>query len=217
MERPHRDLGRVSAEQLTPSKVQLTVQGRASCSCYWTDHLLTAVPPKRRGRRYKDRLLDNIEADQPADKQALRNPRADPRRQVDKQPAATSSRPSLPISNTPGDKAEEGIGWGEGVVPDDWGWGLENPTLAAATGSYESELQAQQGAYGKQNSDEWSGAVGESDLNVSEPQLEADWDDEEEATADDETADNGADVTLLDSREVVRQLDHPATRQALVL
>ena len=106
-------------------------------------------------------------------------------------------------------------------MPDDWGWGLENPTLAAATGSYESDLQAQQGAYGKQTSDGWSGAVGESDLkgnwDVPEPQLEADWDDEEEATADDESADNSADVTLLDSREVVRQLNHPATCQALVL
>lgn len=174
---------------------------------------MTAVPPNRRGRRYRDRLLDNLEADQPAVRQAPRSPRVDPRRQVDKQPSGTSSRSSLP--DTLGDKAEEGIGWGEGGVPDDWGWGLENPTLAAATGSYESELQAQQGAYGKQNSDGWSGTVGESDLktkwDVPEPQSEADWDDEDEATAEDETADNSADVTLLDSREVVCQLNHAAT------
>ena len=171
---------------------------------------MTAVPPKRRGRRYRDRLLDNLEADQPADRQTLRSAPADPRRQIDQRPSGTSPHLSLPTSRA--DKAEEGIGWGEGGGPDDWGWGLENPTLAAATGSYESELQAQQGAYGKQTSDGWSGAAGESDnWNVSEPQLEADWDDEEEATAEDETADNSPDVTLLDSREVVRQLKYPAT------
>ena len=176
-----------------------------------SDHLLTAVPPKRRGRRHRETLLDNLEADQRADRQASRSSQADPRRQVDKQPSGTSSRSSLP-NTPPGDKVEEGIGWGEGGVPDDWGWGLENPTLAAATGSYESELQAQQGAYGKQNSDGWSGAVGESgakdNWNVPESQMEADWDDEEEATAEDETADSSADVTLLDSTEVVRQHDY---------
>ena len=178
---------------------------------------MSAVPPKRRGRRYRDRLHDNLESDQPAVRQAPRSPGADPRRQVDKQPSGTSSRSSL--SSTPGDKAEAGIGWGEGGVPDDWGWGLENPTLAAAAGSYESELQAQQRAHGKQTSDGWSGAEGESDLktnwDVPEPQLEADWDDEDEATAEDETADKSADVTLLDSREVVGQLNHHETSQSL--
>ena len=175
-----------------------------------SDHLLTAVPPKRRGRRYRDTLLDNLETDQRAGRQASRSSQADPRRQVDK-PSDTASRSSLP-STPSGDKAEEGIGWGEGGKPDDWGWGLENPTLAAATGSYESELQAQQAAYGKQTSDGWSGAVGESgakdNWNVPESQMEADWDDEEEVTAEDEIAEGSADVTLLDSTEVVRHYNY---------
>lgn len=155
-------------------------------------------------------MLDNLEADQPADRQkGVRNLRAEPRRQVDKQASDTSSRSSPQISSTGGDKAEEGIGWGEGGVPDDWGWGLENPTLAAATGSYESELNAQQVAHGKQTRDSWVGPEGESDLqdnwDVQEPQQDVDWDDE---APEDFAEDNSAVVTLLDSREVVRQLCH---------
>lgn len=175
-----------------------------------TEHRLVAVPARRRGRRYQDKLLDNLEADQPADRQkGLRNPRADPRRQVDKQASDISSRSSPQTSSTGGNKAEEGIGWGEGGVPDDWGWGLENPTLAAATGSYESELKAQQGAHGRQNGDSWLGPGGESDLqdnwDVQEPQQDVDWDDE---APEDFAEDSSAVVTLLDSREVVRQPHH---------
>ena len=112
-----------------------------------------------------------------------------------------------------GDKAEEGIGWGEGGVPDDWGWGLENPTLAAATGGYESELQAQQGAHGKQTRDGQpvGGADQEDNWGFPEPQEEADWDDDAEEAADDDVADNSPDVTLLDSREVVRRLQCSTT------
>ena len=178
------------------------------CNCYCKrnhEQLLNAAPSRRRGRRYRDGLLDNLEV---ADRQG--NPRADPRRQANKKVPDTSS---IPDSNTTGDKAEEGIGWGEGGVPDDWGWGLDNPTLAAATGSYESELQARQGAYAKQSR---SGLMGGSDhednWDVPETQVEADWDEEtEEEAADDGLVDSRADVTLLDSREVVRSLHSFAT------
>lgn len=161
--------------------------------------MLTAAPFKRRGRRHQDGLLDNLEADQLANRQG--NPREDPRRQASKQASGSTSRSSAADS---GDKPEEGVGWGEGGVPDDWGWGLENPTLAAATGSYESELQAQQGAHGKQTRDGQStgGADQEDNWGFPEPQEEANWDEDAEEAADDEVADNSPDVTLLDSREV---------------
>lgn len=162
---------------------------------------MAAAPFRRRGRRYQDGLLDNLEADQLADRQG--NPRADPRRQANKQVSGSPSR-----SPDSGNKADEGIGWGEGGVPDDWGWGLENPTLAAATGSYESELQAQQGAQGKQtkNGQSLGGADQEDNWGFPEPQAEAKWDEDDDAAeeaADDEGADSSPDVTLLGSREVV--------------
>lgn len=170
------------------------------------ESLLTAAPFKRRGRRHQDGLLDNLEADQLANRQG--NPREDPRRQASKQASGSTSRSSAADS---GDKPEEGVGWGEGGVPDDWGWGLENPTLAAATGSYESELQAQQGAHGKQTRDGQStgGADQEDNWGFPEPQEEANWDEDAEEAADDEVADNSPDVTLLDSREVVCRLHLP--------
>lgn len=175
--------------------------------------LLTAAPLRRRGRRYRDNLLDNLEADQPDSRQqTLRQPQVDPRRQLRRR--VTDTPTSVPDSgpSSPADTADEGIGWGEGEggVPDDWGWGLDNPTLAAATGSYKTEL-AQNGKNGR-------GSRANQPVTSRESTHEDHWDspelegteeegwDEAAAAAGDDTADRTPDVTVLDSTEVVSKV-----------
>ena len=170
---------------------------------------MTAAPFRRRSRKYRDNLLDNLEADKPLDRSALQKPQTDNQRQPARPTRDRSLQSSAPTPNSSSDVAEEGIGWGDGGggggAPDDWGWGLENPTLAAATGSYRSELQAQNGASGQSSRSSWSTPAqsGTTDnWDGSELEEEEDWDDEAVA-ADDEAADSSPDVTVLDSSEVV--------------
>jgi len=163
---------------------------------------LYAAPFRRRGRRYRDSLLDNIEADQAAAvkdrKQRLHNPQEteqhQPNRRAAFPPPADSNAEASSSSNT----TEAGVGWGEDTRgPDDWGWGLDNPTLAAATGSYESELQAQNGRNGNSSSQQaFSGA----EDNWDDTELEEDWGDE---SADGDMPEPSPDVTVLSSREAV--------------
>ncbi len=163
---------------------------------------LYAAPFRRRGRRYRDSLLDNIEADQAAAvkdrKQRLHNPQEteqhQPNRRAAFPPPADSNAEASSSSNT----TEVGVGWGEDTRgPDDWGWGLDNPTLAAATGSYESELQAQNGRNGNSSSQQaFSGA----EDNWDDTELEEDWGDE---SADGDMPEPSPDVTVLSSREAV--------------
>ena len=158
---------------------------------------LYAAPFRRRGRRYRDSLLDNIEADQDR-KQRLHNPQEteqhQPNRRAAFPPPADSNAEASSSSNT----TEVGVGWGEDTRgPDDWGWGLDNPTLAAATGSYESELQAHNGRNGNSSSQQaFSGA----EDNWDDTELEEDWGDE---SADGDMPEPSPDVTVLSSREAV--------------
>ncbi len=150
-----------------------------------------AAPFRRRGRRYRDSLLDNIEADQAVAvrdrKQRLQSPQETAQHQPNKSEASSSS-------NT----TEVGVGWGEDSRgPDDWGWGLDNPTLAAATGSYTSELQAQNGRSGNSSSQP---AFADAEDKWDDTELEEDWGDE---LADGDTPEPTPDVTVLSSREVV--------------
>jgi len=161
-----------------------------------------AAPFRRRGRRYRDSLLDNIEADQAAAvrdrKQRLQKPQEtgqyQPNRRAAFPPPADSDAEASSSSNT----TEAGVGWGEDTRgPDDWGWGLDNPTLAAATGSYKSELQAQNGRNGESSSQPaYSGA----EDNWDDTELEEDWGDE---SADGDMPEPSPDVTVLSSREAV--------------
>ena len=166
---------------------------------------MTAAPFRRRGRKYRDNLLDNLEADKPVDRSPLQRPQADSRRQPNR-PTPDKLQPSAPNSSGAGDTAEGGVGWGDsgGGAPDDWGWGLDNPTLAAATGSYRDELQAQIGASGQGSRSTAAQSNTIDNWDGSELEDEEDWDDEAIA-ADDEAADSTPDVTVLDSSEVVRR------------
>ena len=112
----------------------------------------------------------------------------------------TASSTSAQVSaKTPCPTAQEGVGWGDdSKAPDDWGWGLDNPTLAAATGSYESELQAQHVRNGNTNNPPASDAKDNWD------DTELDWDDE--AADEGDMSEPSPDVTVLSSREVVGHL-----------
>ena len=174
--------------------------------------MLAAAPFRRRGRRYRDNLLDNLEADQPSDwSTILRSPQQDPRRQPNRRTTDSGSDTAvIQSSSSPAAAAEEGVGWGEGGGPDDWGWGLDNPTLAAATGDYKRELQ--NGANGQNSRNSWSSEPAarpgyKDNWGGSEPEDAEDWADDEAAPADDAAAaDSTPDVTVLDSSEVVRRL-----------
>ena len=116
------------------------------------------------------------------------------RRTASSTPAKVGAEPPRP-----GTTAQEGVGWGEDSrVPDDWGWGLDNPTLAAATGSYETELQAQH----VRNGNTYSPPASDAKDNWDDTEL--DWDDETAAEGD--IPEPSPDVTVLSSREVVSHL-----------
>ena len=143
--------------------------------------------------------MDNLDPDQTSVAGGKRK-RLDEGEEVSQrqsQPAQDSSQ-----STSADERLEEGVGWGQGRAPDDWGWGLENPTLAAATGSYETELQAQiSNTYetDKQTAndtprDAWD-----------DIEIEDDWADD---LASDDTPGPSLDVTALSSTEAVSVHHH---------
>jgi len=163
---------------------------------------LYAAPFRRRGRRYRDSLLDNIEADQAVAvrdrKQRLQKPQETGQHQPNRRAAFPPPADSNPEASSSSNTTEVGVGWGEDSRgPDDWGWGLDNPTLAAATGSYTSELQAQNGRSGNSSSQP---AFADAEDKWDDTELEEDWGDE---LADGDTPEPTPDVTVLSSREVV--------------
>ncbi len=162
---------------------------------------LYAAPFRRRGRRYRDSLLDNIEADQAVAvrdrKQRLQKPQETGQHQPNRRAAFPPPADSNPEASSSSNTTEVGVGWGEDSRgPDDWGWGLDNPTLAA-TGSYTSELQAQNGRSGNSSSQP---AFADAEDKWDDTELEEDWGDE---LADGDTPEPTPDVTVLSSREVV--------------
>jgi len=166
------------------------------------------VPFRRRGRRHREKLLDNAEGDQAVASlnkkqqrsQVLQGPAQ--RSQPDRRQAFTSPTQDSQAASTAQNTAEEGVGWGEGREPDDWGWGLDNPTLAAATGSYESELQQKYSNTGNSYSHPSFTPNTDAGHNWDDTELEEDWDDEV-AAADDDMPDPSPDVTVLSSSEAV--------------
>ena len=163
---------------------------------------LDAAPFRRRGRRYRDSLLDNIEADQAVAvrdrKQRLQKPQETGQHQPNRRAAFPPTADPNSEGSSSNKTTEIGVGWGEDSRgPDDWGWGLDNPTLAAATGSYESELQAQNGRSGTPSS---QSASSDAEDNWDDTELEEGWGDE---LADGDTPEPSPDVTVLSSREVV--------------
>lgn len=170
------------------------------CLCTKAAADTQAAPFRRRGRRYRDSLLDNVEPDQ-ADsssnkKQRLGNVQGVDQRQRNRQSAFPAPAQDKPEPTSSSDTAEEAPGWGEGQVPDDWGWGLDNPTLAAAAGSYESELQAQLSASSATYSQPQSAA---SPVAGDDVEPEDDWDDDMAAGSD--VPDPTPDVTVLSRSE----------------
>ncbi|DBA97423.1 TPA: hypothetical protein ACH3X1_015142 [Trebouxia sp. C0004] len=160
-----------------------------------------SAPFRRRGRRYRDSLLDNIEADQAVAvrdrKQRLQKPQEPGQHQPNRRAAFPPPADPNPEASSSSNTTEVGVGWGEDSRgPDDWGWGLDNPTLAAATGSYESELQAKNGKSGSSSSQPAFSDAGD---NWDDTELEEDWGDE---LADGDTPEPSPDVTVLSSREV---------------
>lgn len=152
-------------------------------------------------------MLDNVEPDQ-ADsssnkKQRLGNVQGVDQRQRNRQSAFPAPAQDKPEPTSSSDTAEEAPGWGEGQVPDDWGWGLDNPTLAAAAGSYESELQAQLSASSATYSQPQSAA---SPVAGDDVEPEDDWDDDMAAGSD--VPDPTPDVTVLSRSEAVSQAEH---------
>ncbi len=192
----------IAAETQAGETVTAYALMRSHCSdTSMTMMCLNAAPFRRRGRRYRDSLLDNIEADQAAvkdRKQRLQNPQETDQHQPNRRAAFPPPVDSDAEASSSSNSTEVGVGWGEDTRgPDDWGWGLDNPTLAAATGSYESELQAQNGRNGNSSSQPaFSGA----EDNWDGTELEEDWGDE---LADGDASEPSPDVTVLSSREAV--------------
>ena len=135
---------------------------RLTVTCY-------TAPFRRRGRRYPDSLLDNVDSkqtggqrdrQQPLRNQSLAQPEHQSKRSSDfaspspsadssaarqpsnvTQPSSTSNRSNVTEPSNPSNAIGNGVGWGENAAPDDWGWGFDNPNIAVATGSYREDSQ----------------------------------------------------------------------------
>lgn len=154
-------------------------------------------------------MLDNIESQQNSGQKDRQQPlRSQPLPGPESKQPSDSTRPSFD-STTPrqsSNVADSGVGWGENAEPDDWGWGFDNPTLAAATGSYKDNSQRSsngpQPADSRQQADIGQPASSADRSKQGAPQPDEDWDDQ---LADDgDSAEPSPDVTALSRIEAVR-------------
>lgn len=201
-----------------------------------------AAPFRRRGRKYTDSLLDNVdskqtggqrERQQPLRNQSLAQPERQPKRSsvfTSSSPSSDSSVARQPSSVTepssasngsnvtePSNTTGNGVGWGENAAPDDWGWGFDNPNIAVATGSFKDDSQGArngtQSDMASQHGNTEQPATASEDSNPNAPQPDEDWDDQQPDDADD-PADRSPDVTALSRREADQLLKlYPQSQQ----